>query len=131
MTNQDQNYDQWQPVPKGTLAKYASRNARKSTYRRLAAGIGIAAMALLAVYVFDPSPPTTSRPGEPNYGGITCSQVRLNLSAYKSASLDASTRSRIDEHLRQCSICQQLVARSQRSAVSNSSLALTIPSRRF
>lgn len=130
MTDQEQSHDQWQPVPNGTLAKYASRYARRSSYRRLAAGIGIAALTLLAIYVFDPSQPT-SRPSEPNYGGITCSQVRLNLSAYKSASLDASTRSRIDGHLRHCSICQQLVARSQRSAVSNSSLALTIPSRRF
>jgi Putative zinc-finger len=128
MTNQDQNYDQWQPVPKGTLAKYASRNARKSSYRRLAAVIGMAAMVLLGIYVFIPS---QLGPNEPNYGGITCSQVRRNLSAYKSASLDASIRNRIDEHLRRCSICQQLVARSQPNAASNSSLALRIPSRRY
>jgi Putative zinc-finger len=130
MTKPDQPYDQWQPVPKGTLAKYASRYARRSANRRWAAGIGIAAMALLAIFVFNPSQPGRQL-SEPNYGGITCSQVRENLSAYKSASVDASTRSRIDEHLRQCPICQQLVASSRRSAVSNSSLALTIPSQRY
>jgi hypothetical protein len=130
MNDQDQTTNQWQPCPKGTLAKFASRHARKSRNRRWAAGIGIAAMAFLCVWVFNPSQP--SRPlGEPSYGGITCSQVRQNLPAYKSESVDDSTRSRIDEHLRQCTICQQLVADSKPRSFSDSLLALTIPPERF
>ena len=130
MNDQTQSHDQWQPCPKGTLAEYAERQVRMSSQRRWAAGIGITAMALLAIFFinsYQPSGPS----GEPNYGGITCTQVRLNLSSYNSGSVESSTGRRIADHLRQCPICQQLVASSKRKALSDSSLAMTVPSQGY
>jgi hypothetical protein len=130
MNDQTKSNDQWQPCPKGTLAEYADRQVRMSSHRRWAAGIGITAIALLAIFLVNSFQPI-SPSGEPNYGGITCTQVRLNLSSYTSGSVESSTGRRIADHLRQCPTCQQLVARSKRKALSDSPLAMTIPSQRY
>jgi hypothetical protein len=47
------------------------------------------------------------RPAEPNFGGITCTEVRANAMQYMAGNLEADLTQRISVHLEQCPDCQR------------------------
>jgi hypothetical protein len=101
--------DTWLPCPPGELTRVAQRRRAR---RRLPIVGAAAAALLLLTLAWQRWPQGDLRPrfgGEPNYGGIVCSDLRSRLGDYVSQRLDAETKARIDEHVLLCPPCQQLL----------------------
>ena len=103
----------WEPVPPGEIQDLArrlrGRRQRRLFLRAGAALLGsLTAGGLLAWWLGGKSATPPARPGVPGdfyYGGIACSEVKAWADAYGQGALDAGTRGKIADHLRQCASC--------------------------
>lgn len=104
----EQNDQQWQPCPAGEVAGLVKNLRQRRRSRRLqtmsVAVCGLAVAGLIGLYAV-PHPLLV----EPSFGGVSCSEVKELADEYIAGRLDSETRAHIDEHLRACDRCQQLV----------------------
>ncbi len=108
----------WEACPAGEVTELVGRlrsRRRHETFRQVA--IGTAALCLVLIAgstlvhrVLDPA--------EPNFGGITCSEVTKHAEAYVAGTLDDELVRRIDVHLGQCTYCRDLIARMKKQGES-------------
>lgn len=121
MRTQVHSPDDWQPCPPGSLASFAGKEQSRQRRRFLAKLGGVASVLLLvggtAYLAWTPR-----RLGEPNFGGITCTEVRANGMAYMAGRLDAGLSKRIHIHLEQCPLCQKVFREMPRKMMGHASL---------
>lgn len=100
--------DDWQACPPGRLTEKV-RNHRSTVRRRkVFQAVGYACALVLAVGVGTWVGERLRGAPEPNFGGITCSEVRQNMDAYAHHQLDAEVTERMEIHLRDCPACREL-----------------------
>jgi hypothetical protein len=102
----------WEPLSAGELGRIAVRRRRRR--RTLAVGQLTTAVALLLVagglylhFGSEPEPPRRqAKPGEFDYGGITCTEMHEVEAGLKAGTLDAKTMARVRAHLELCPHCK-------------------------
>jgi hypothetical protein len=118
----------WQECPTGALSQYAKTVRRQRTQSRM---IRIGSAALFAGALFVGSfywltsdnllgPRSGNSNGEPNYGGIVCSQVKLNARSFARNELDQATAAKIQEHIKKCPICSEHISKVQNGLATSS-----------
>ena len=85
-SNQD-----WNDCKPGTLAQFAVREQSRIRVRRIRQTVGIASVAVVAVFVLMTVLPHIGTLLEPNYGGIVCSKVKASATSYLAGTLDQDT----------------------------------------
>ncbi len=106
MTLEKQFNSDWQSCQPGDLRRFA--HEQLATERReflvksssLLGGSLLSMAGLYAIYY------QMTSEAEPDFGGIVCSKVRSNLSAYAQHQLDETLSETIRIHLSQCPGCQ-------------------------
>ena len=112
MSKSNININDWQECPHGTLHQLAKQNrTRKVRIQVIRKGSLVLLIALVSAsgYFWLGSGSSKGGPistqGEPNYGGIACSQVKIKAIPYLANQLDAITSKKIREHLEKCPLC--------------------------
>lgn len=108
---------EWEPCVPGKLAesavKQCHRQRRLSLIRWSGYSFLIVMASLLSFAVVSYSLPGVGIPflipSEQNYGGITCSKVKQNLTAYRDGKLDEDTRTKMTAHFKSCALCRTLI----------------------
>ena len=103
------NENEWQPLPAGTLNELASRLKTQRRLRLASQFGGVACVVIAAIGLSLFSASRTASMKEPNFGGITCTEVRrvmMDLAANPPA---PDVEQRVQEHLRQCPACQKFM----------------------
>ena len=96
--------DVWQPCPPGALPQFAHTHraqSRRHVLLKLASMSGVALLLAAVGLVL-----VRNDASEPNFGGITCSEVRRQAADYRAGHLNADLSSKISIHLEQCAECQ-------------------------
>ncbi len=99
----------WQACPPGEVTELVGRlraRRRHETLRQVALGTTALCLVLIAGSSLIHRVLT---PAEPNFGGITCTEVAEHTEAYVAGTLDADLARRIDVHLGQCTFCRNLI----------------------
>lgn len=127
---------EWKVCPAGTLETAVRKASRRARLRRYLPGAAVVVAVVVGLSLIWLSRGSSDLPALPSnvdyyYGGIACSDVVLREQDYVAGILDAETRSRIDEHLRDCPKCRQ-VYKSRANSVSRTasqspSVALAAP----
>ena len=106
----EQSDDLWDACPPGVLRHQATAVRRARAVRRALIVGGVAGLLMMVVWAGMPEEPEIRfQFGDKNYGGILCSQLRKELPGYRAGNLDQSMKVKIDEHLRMCPTCRNLV----------------------
>lgn len=106
MSAKNRSTEDWKPCPPGSLVGFAGHERTRQRRRFLAKASGVAAVLLLvgSAVVLNWRP---ARLAEPNFGGITCTEVRANAAQYMAGRLEADLAQQISLHLEQCPHCQR------------------------
>jgi hypothetical protein len=100
----------WAPCTPGSLARYASQHRGR---RRRVAAAKIAGGSLVCVLAISIGW-KLSHDGqlrEFNFGGIACHEVQRLMPQYMMKELPAETSDKIQSHLAQCPMCQEIMRR--------------------
>lgn len=123
MSANDRSSADWKPCPPGSLVGFAGQERSRQRRQFLKKAGGFAAVLLLAVsgsyLAWGPG-----RRGEPNFGGIVCTDVRANAMQYMAGGLDADLTQRIRVHLEQCPECQRFWKEMTGNAMKQVALAI-------
>lgn len=105
----------WMPCPRGSLGQFARREQTRQRRRFLVKVSGVAAVVALGggVGFWTLRPPGRS---EPNFGGVTCTEVRTNAMAMMAGTLPAELMQKIQTHLSQCPECQEFLKKMRANA---------------
>lgn len=105
----------WIPCPAGSLGQFARREKTRQRRRFLVKASGVAAVVALSggVGFWALRPRGMS---EPNFGGVTCTEVRSNAMAMMAGTLPADLMQKIQTHLRQCDECQAFLEKMKTDA---------------
>ena len=95
----------WMPCPRGSLGQFARREKTRQRRRFLVKASGVAAVVALSggVGFWALRPRGMS---EPNFGGVTCTELRGNAMAMMAGTLPDDLMQKIQVHLSQCADCQ-------------------------
>lgn len=118
----------WIPCPRGSLGQFARREKTRQRRRFLVKASGVAAVVALSGGVGF----WTLRPrgmSEPNFGGVTCTEVRTNAMAMMAGTLPEDLMQKIQVHLSQCADCQEFLEKMKADA-SGQSMSATSPGHR-
>lgn len=113
--------DPWEPCASGELQRLAQtiRTKRTRTYRRefvkTAAAVvaAVASIVLVAIYTRNLMHPAIPA-GEKFYAGISCTDVRKTMSEMMSGKVEEARVAQIQDHLRQCQACREVLERMDR-----------------
>lgn len=99
---------EWKPCPAGTLPRFAKQQRSRVFRRQLLQTGGVASVAFLVggvsyLQFFRSTPGPIA---EPNYGGVTCTEVRKNAREYLVGSLAEKRMWQFQKHLEECANCQ-------------------------
>jgi hypothetical protein len=121
MSKKNTATDDWKPCSPGSLAGFAGKERTRQRRHFLVKASGVSAVLLLVgtVAFLNLGP---DRLGEPNFGGITCTNVRANAMQYMAGNLEADLTQRIRVHLEQCPDCQRFWKEMADKAMSQVSL---------
>ena len=109
MENDITSQHDWDDNATGEIGALVSRlQQERRTQSLRQASIGVAGLVVLLLVGGLLIPQFV--PSEAQYGGITCREVHDAAQSYVDNTLDAPTRSRIDEHLPHCRVCEAFVA---------------------
>ncbi len=100
---------EWQACPSGEVAELVGRlraRRRHETFRQVALGTAALCLVLIAGSALIHR---GFKPADPNFGGITCTEVAEHAEAYVAGTLDADLTQRIDMHLSRCPFCRDLI----------------------
>jgi hypothetical protein len=105
----------WIPCPRGSLGQFARREKTRQRRRFLVKASGIAAVVALSggVGFWALRPRGMS---EPNFGGVTCTEVRTNAMAMMAGTLPSDLLHKIQTHLSQCGECQAMLEKMKADA---------------
>lgn len=105
----------WIPCPAGSLGQFARREKTRQRRRFLVKASGVAAVVALGggvgFWALRPSGMS-----EPNFGGVTCTEVRSNAMAMMAGTLPADLLQKIQTHLSQCGECQAFLEKMKADA---------------
>ena len=113
MTQTNSTADDWTPIPPGSLLALASR-LKTRRQMRLVGRVGVVAgvvVAAIGLSLFSMSP--TSSMQEPNFGGITCTEVHRVMPDVIADRANPDVLRRVQDHVRQCAACQKLMQNMQ------------------
>lgn len=114
MTDHTTNRDNsWEPCPPGDLQRLARGMSRRRTWehrKQVASTVGavlaaVASVVLVTVYVRNLRQPMM--PGDMNYAGITCTEVRKEMPGMMMGKVDERRIAQIEDHMRQCRPCRE------------------------
>lgn len=118
----------WIPCPRGSLGEFARREKTRQRRRFLVKASGVATVLALGGGVgFWALRPRGM--AEPNFGGVTCSEVRGNAMAMMSGTLPDDLVQKIQVHLSQCPDCQAFLEKMKADA-GGKSMSATSPAHR-
>lgn len=103
------------PCPRGSLGKFARREQSRQRRRFLVKASSMAAVVALGSGVGF----WTLRPrgmSEPNFGGITCTEVRSNAMEMMAGTLPNDLMRKIQTHLSECGACQAFLEKMKADA---------------
>lgn len=108
MPSKPNTSEAWMPCPRGSLGQFARREQTRQRRRFLVKASSVAAVVVLGggvgFWAFGPRGSS-----EPNFGGVTCTEVRTNAMAMMAGTLPADLMQRIQTHLSQCPDCQEFL----------------------
>lgn len=118
----------WIPCPRGSLGQFARREQTRQRRRFLVKASGVATVLALSggVGFWALKPRGMS---EPNFGGVTCTEVRTNAMAMMAGTLPADLLPKIQTHLSQCAECQAFLEKMKADA-GGKSMSSTTPDHR-
>jgi hypothetical protein len=106
--------DLWRECPEGQLHQFAKQD-RSRKFRKHVTQTATYAMMLCLVsvagFLWLSRDGNTSTRGEPNYGGIVCSEVTRQASSFALNELDEATARKIEAHIKQCPLCANHIER--------------------
>lgn len=98
----------WIPCPAGSLGQFARREKTRQRRRFLVQASGVATVLALGggagFWALRPRGMS-----EPNFGGVTCTEVRANARAMMAGTLPDDLMQKIQTHLGQCVACQEFL----------------------
>lgn len=115
MASKRSTTETWKPCPPGTLGQFAHREQTRQRRRFLVKASSVAAVVALGggVGFWALRPRGMS---EPNFGGVTCTEVRSNAMAMMAGKLPDDLMQKIQTHLSQCVECQAFLKKMQADA---------------
>jgi hypothetical protein len=106
-------FPDWQSCRPGYLVAL-SNQAKGARRRRAAVRASVAAVAIFCMVGLSAwGLGRWSQPHESSFGGIACHEVQANLAGYVAGTLPADLAARIEDHLRECHVCRQLLQKMQ------------------
>lgn len=116
MSETSRQADVWEPCPTGALTQFArdQHGRRRRALFVKYGSLSVLALALIAVggLVF-----VQRWSQEPNFGGLTCSEVRRHASELRAGALSEDLAAQVQAHLRMCPDCRSNWESMQRQPV--------------